>query len=42
VVAHGYSRIDVEMAYQAATAGLDDLDAFAREVAIWAVSAPSS
>lgn len=33
VVAHGYSKINVSMVYEAATRGLADLEAFAREVA---------
>jgi uncharacterized protein YutE (UPF0331/DUF86 family) len=37
VVAHGYSRLDAEMAYHAATTGLTDLDSFAREVTAWMV-----
>jgi uncharacterized protein YutE (UPF0331/DUF86 family) len=35
VVAHGYSRVDVDMTFRAATEGLGDLEAFAREVASW-------
>jgi len=35
VVAHGYSRLDVEAAYRAATSGVLDIDGFAREVAAW-------
>jgi uncharacterized protein YutE (UPF0331/DUF86 family) len=36
VVAHGYARVDVGALYSAATSGLHDLDAFAREVADYA------
>jgi uncharacterized protein YutE (UPF0331/DUF86 family) len=39
VVAHGYSRVDAAMTYRAATAGVGDLEAFAREVATWAARA---
>jgi uncharacterized protein YutE (UPF0331/DUF86 family) len=35
VVAHGYGRVDAAMVFAAATTGLDDLSAFAREVAQW-------
>lgn len=35
VVAHGYASLDVAAAHMASTAGLDDLDRFAREVATW-------
>lgn len=35
VVAHGYAGIDVAAAHSASTAGLADLDRFAREVAHW-------
>jgi uncharacterized protein YutE (UPF0331/DUF86 family) len=35
VVAHGYASIDVGMVHAAGTTGLDDLDAFAREVSTW-------
>ena len=35
VVAHGYVRVDIPMVHRAATAGLDDLSAFARQVARW-------
>jgi uncharacterized protein YutE (UPF0331/DUF86 family) len=35
VVAHGYAGLDVGAAHAASTAGLADLDAFAREVAAW-------
>jgi uncharacterized protein YutE (UPF0331/DUF86 family) len=36
VVAHGYAGIDAERCFRAATEGLDDLRAFAREVSAWA------
>lgn len=35
VVAHGYAGIDTELVFVAATSGVDDLDAFATEVASW-------
>jgi uncharacterized protein YutE (UPF0331/DUF86 family) len=35
VVAHGYAGVDPAMVFMAATAGLADLDGFAREVANW-------
>jgi len=35
VVAHGYAAIDTTMVHVAATRGIVDLDAFAREVAGW-------
>ncbi|MFO0686413.1 MAG: DUF86 domain-containing protein [Sandaracinus sp.] len=35
VVAHGYAALDVRAAFVASTAGLLDLDSFAREVARW-------
>ena len=35
VVAHGYAGVRPEMIHSAATAGLADLEAFAREVATW-------
>jgi uncharacterized protein YutE (UPF0331/DUF86 family) len=35
VVAHGYAGLDVAATFAASTAGLDDLDRFAREVAAW-------
>ena len=35
IVAHGYAGIDVAATHAASTAGLDDLDRFAREVATW-------
>lgn len=37
VVEHGYAGIDVRATYAASTAGLDDLDRFAREIATWLV-----
>jgi len=39
VVAHGYSAVDPALVHAASTAGLTDLDAFAREVAVWLTSA---
>lgn len=38
VVAHGYASIDVEKCFRAATDGVADLDAFAREVGRWVAS----
>lgn len=38
VVAHGYGHVDAAMVHVASHAGLDDLDAFAREVAAWVQS----
>lgn len=35
VVAHAYHRLDVAAVHAAATSGLTDLDAFAREVSAW-------
>lgn len=35
VVAHGYTNVDPALVHAAATAGLADLEAFAREVAQW-------
>jgi uncharacterized protein YutE (UPF0331/DUF86 family) len=35
VVAHGYAGVDVGMVFAAASRGVDDLDAFASEVAAW-------
>jgi uncharacterized protein YutE (UPF0331/DUF86 family) len=35
VVAHGYSGIDAKIVHAAATRGIADLDAFAREIAGW-------
>ncbi len=35
VVVHGYGHVDVDMVHAAATAGLADLDAFARQVGAW-------
>lgn len=35
VVAHGYGGVDAEMVHAASTAGLDDLDSFARQIAAW-------
>ena len=36
VIAHGYGGVHPEMVHAAATTGLADLEAFAREVATWA------
>jgi uncharacterized protein YutE (UPF0331/DUF86 family) len=38
VVAHGYGGINPAMVHAAATAGVRDLEAFARDVATWAAS----
>jgi uncharacterized protein YutE (UPF0331/DUF86 family) len=38
VIAHGYAGLDVAAAHMASTAGLDDIDRFAREVATWLTS----
>lgn len=35
VVAHGYARLDVPLAFEAASSGGDDLARFAREVGGW-------
>lgn len=35
LVAHGYASIDLESCFHAATAGIEDLDTFAREVSGW-------
>jgi uncharacterized protein YutE (UPF0331/DUF86 family) len=35
VVAHGYAAVDIRLVHRAATAGVDDLDDFARGVAAW-------
>jgi uncharacterized protein YutE (UPF0331/DUF86 family) len=37
VVAHGYARVDIDMCFRAATDGLTDLEAFARELSAWAI-----
>jgi uncharacterized protein YutE (UPF0331/DUF86 family) len=37
VVAHGYTQLDIELCFRAATKGVSDLDAFARELTAWAV-----
>lgn len=37
-VAHGYAGVDQALLHAAATSGVDDLDAFAREVAIWVLN----
>lgn len=42
VVAHGYAGIDPARVHAAATTGLGDLDAFAREIAGWLTARPSS
>jgi uncharacterized protein YutE (UPF0331/DUF86 family) len=38
VVAHGYAGIDVQMCYRAATSGVANLEAYARELSAWALS----
>jgi uncharacterized protein YutE (UPF0331/DUF86 family) len=40
IVAHGYAGVDPVRVHAAATTGLSDLDAFAREVATWLASRP--
>jgi uncharacterized protein YutE (UPF0331/DUF86 family) len=35
VVAHGYAGVDVDLVHAAATSGVHDIDAFAREVSAW-------
>ncbi len=35
IVAHGYSGIDVQVVFDSATRGLDDLRSFARQVGMW-------
>jgi uncharacterized protein YutE (UPF0331/DUF86 family) len=40
VVAHGYAGVDVQLVYDAATAGLADLESFAQQVASWLSAAP--
>lgn len=40
IVAHGYAGIDIAATHAASTAGLDDLDRFAREVATWLARRP--
>jgi len=40
LVAHGYGGVDAAVVHTAATRGCADLEAFAREVAAWAASAP--
>ena len=35
VVAHGYGHVDIDMVHAAATDGVADLDAFARQVSAW-------
>lgn len=39
VVAHGYAGVDVALVHAAATQGVRDLDAFARQVAAWVAAA---
>lgn len=38
VVAHGYAGVDLDLLYRSATDGLDDLEAFATQVARWMTS----
>jgi len=38
VVAHGYAGIEPARCFLAATDGLGDLDAFAREISVWATT----
>src|SRR5207249_3268535 len=38
LVAHGYAGVDARKVHAAATNGLGDLDAFARELAAWLVA----
>lgn len=38
VVAHGYAGLDINLLQVAATRGIEDLDSFARAVALWAAS----
>lgn len=40
VIAHGYANVDVNLVHAAATQGIVDLDAFAREVATWLAQQP--
>jgi uncharacterized protein YutE (UPF0331/DUF86 family) len=42
VVAHGYAGVRPDMIHAAATAGLADLEAFAREVAAWTQRPPEA
>lgn len=42
VVAHAYHRVNPTAVYMASTTGLDDLDAFAREVSQWLISQAAS
>lgn len=35
VIAHGYAALDVAMLHTAATRGVTDLDAFARQISAW-------
>lgn len=41
VVAHGYAKLDIGRAHRAASSGIDDLGAFAREVSAWAQAGSS-
>jgi uncharacterized protein YutE (UPF0331/DUF86 family) len=41
VVAHGYAGINPAMVHAAATAGVNDLDSFAREIAGWIARPPA-
>jgi uncharacterized protein YutE (UPF0331/DUF86 family) len=38
VVAHGYAGIDVDMCFRAATGGVADFEAYARELSTWALA----
>jgi uncharacterized protein YutE (UPF0331/DUF86 family) len=42
VVAHGYAAVALSLVHQGATAGLRDLETFAREVATWLGGRPAS
>jgi len=42
VVAHGYGHVDAVAVHTASHAGLDDLDAFAREISAWVTTATST
>jgi uncharacterized protein YutE (UPF0331/DUF86 family) len=42
VVVHGYGHVDVGMVHAAATVGVGDLDAFARQVGGWVRAQPRS
>ncbi len=41
VVAHGYSKVDVAAVHTASTAGLADLQAFARQIAAYCTAQPA-